>query len=1057
MAGDGSAHPAPQIPSKSTGAGRPLPERTRAQMERAFGHDFSRIRIHEGEHPRAVGALAYTQGEHIHFSPGTYRPHSIAGRRILGHELTHVVQQRGGRVAIPQGGGAPVNADARLEAEADRLGSRVATGASVLSPQALSAPGKPHPLVAPIQRYCWMCLGKCTNPKAHADYQDPGGPHTSKTPAPKKPSGRGSANAAAAASQSPSSASGDRSASRLASNIPEKRKAKVRSETPPSTASGNARAASPPSADGGPTLSPRSTTVKKKLRTAAYSGNGSSSAAAAAGGGGTDFSPPASNASPGLSLPPLASISADAAVADMSALSAVPAGPRRRREYVPPPPRSLADLAGVPTAPSPRKHSPPASPASAVAGKPAPSPNTVTSALTSANAEALAMDDVSPAAASEPASAESAKERSKREKVAPIRARPPVSPEMSGGGGAAAASASSSGSSLPALKPGKPPASVSPAQAEQLKDFIRPDLNRTKFVQKGGFNKEIGYEPREARSYAGDREPQTWKHFGTAALAATAEADKPLNEAAKAAAIAKAKAAEKAAAKAKAKAAAKAPASAAGNTAAEPAAASAKKKPVPYKKQPAPVEMQGELGLNANAIASTNDEAASKRFTERVTAAGGVQNFLEQHKPSGQPDRRVKMSRAKFLGGSDARAAAWANNPNQAARNPADEANAQAIHQTLLNADAAHYVDQSDPKAVQAAHKRLQEETGLLMVVSGKKHAELNVADFNARIGVPPASTRIAGPKRPCATCHAELEAKKIKPTSKRGLLILEQCECASAASAKNIKRDWKDQRNKPAVTVNAETGKDDPTAGTDSDTDEEGNVVPTARRVAPGTGAASARSKKPKAKPAAAAAAAAASSSSQQRTLDKFLTPKAARDSASPPASRAPSSDADDLDLVGMPKKTSPSKKVVASASSPLRPVATGDADATKAKAAKTVTVTSPSAINSAARKPDKTSASASAGGGFGGGGGAPMPVPMPMPVAMKEPGAAASDAEHAAYRRYRDAGGPLHPDDQARRDRERLNRKEESDRKAREAERAKSKSHKSDDDDWMRDVGDD
>ena len=116
------------------GGGAPLPEEVRARMERAFGADFSAVRIHEGPQAEAMGALAYTQGDDIHFAPGRYDPVGPAGQELLGHELAHVVQQREGRVAQPQGKDAPVNADAALEAEADALGARAARGEAAADP-----------------------------------------------------------------------------------------------------------------------------------------------------------------------------------------------------------------------------------------------------------------------------------------------------------------------------------------------------------------------------------------------------------------------------------------------------------------------------------------------------------------------------------------------------------------------------------------------------------------------------------------------------------------------------------------------------------------------------------------------------------------------------------------------------------------------------------------------------------------------------------------------------------------------------------------------------------
>lgn len=79
--------------------GMALAQNVRAEMEARFGHDFSRVRIHADAHAAAaaksVGALAYTVGSHVVFAGGQYQPLSQSGRRLLAHELTHVVQQGG--------------------------------------------------------------------------------------------------------------------------------------------------------------------------------------------------------------------------------------------------------------------------------------------------------------------------------------------------------------------------------------------------------------------------------------------------------------------------------------------------------------------------------------------------------------------------------------------------------------------------------------------------------------------------------------------------------------------------------------------------------------------------------------------------------------------------------------------------------------------------------------------------------------------------------------------------------------------------------------------------
>jgi hypothetical protein len=110
------------------GSGAPLPASTRQQMERSFGADFSGVRMHQGGAAEALGAQAFADGENVHFAPGRFQPGSRTGDALIGHELAHVVQQREGRVAAPQGKGAAVVEDAGLEAEADRMGDAAADG-----------------------------------------------------------------------------------------------------------------------------------------------------------------------------------------------------------------------------------------------------------------------------------------------------------------------------------------------------------------------------------------------------------------------------------------------------------------------------------------------------------------------------------------------------------------------------------------------------------------------------------------------------------------------------------------------------------------------------------------------------------------------------------------------------------------------------------------------------------------------------------------------------------------------------------------------------------------
>jgi hypothetical protein len=111
--------------ARSTG-GQPLPEAIQKKMESFFSADFSDVRVHVGQEASSIGALAFTHGSNIYFAPGLYSPGTPQGQQLLGHELTHVVQQRAGRVRNPFGSGVAVVQDPLMEAEAERMGLRAA-------------------------------------------------------------------------------------------------------------------------------------------------------------------------------------------------------------------------------------------------------------------------------------------------------------------------------------------------------------------------------------------------------------------------------------------------------------------------------------------------------------------------------------------------------------------------------------------------------------------------------------------------------------------------------------------------------------------------------------------------------------------------------------------------------------------------------------------------------------------------------------------------------------------------------------------------------------------
>lgn len=98
--GDGSVEARPSLESRlvaQKGRGSPLPDETRAFMEPRFGADFSGVRVHtDGEAAqlsRQLSARAFTHGQDIYLGAGKYDPGADAGKRLLAHELTHVVQQ----------------------------------------------------------------------------------------------------------------------------------------------------------------------------------------------------------------------------------------------------------------------------------------------------------------------------------------------------------------------------------------------------------------------------------------------------------------------------------------------------------------------------------------------------------------------------------------------------------------------------------------------------------------------------------------------------------------------------------------------------------------------------------------------------------------------------------------------------------------------------------------------------------------------------------------------------------------------------------------------------
>src|ERR1035437_919326 len=111
--------------------GQELDGTTRAFFEQRIGRDFSGVRVHSdaaaGASAHAVGASAYTVGNHVVFGSGRYSTGSTEGRKLLAHELVHTVQQSG--ADRNPGSGLPIGeaADAS-EGEAEGAAERLAQG-----------------------------------------------------------------------------------------------------------------------------------------------------------------------------------------------------------------------------------------------------------------------------------------------------------------------------------------------------------------------------------------------------------------------------------------------------------------------------------------------------------------------------------------------------------------------------------------------------------------------------------------------------------------------------------------------------------------------------------------------------------------------------------------------------------------------------------------------------------------------------------------------------------------------------------------------------------------
>ena len=85
------------------GGGRPLPVVTAQFFSAKMGHDFSRVEVYTGpeaaDSAKQLNAQAYTIGNRVVFNDGRYDPETEKGKKLLAHELVHVMQQNHQHIA----------------------------------------------------------------------------------------------------------------------------------------------------------------------------------------------------------------------------------------------------------------------------------------------------------------------------------------------------------------------------------------------------------------------------------------------------------------------------------------------------------------------------------------------------------------------------------------------------------------------------------------------------------------------------------------------------------------------------------------------------------------------------------------------------------------------------------------------------------------------------------------------------------------------------------------------------------------------------------------------
>jgi hypothetical protein len=132
--------------SSTRGGGDRLQDGVLQKMNSAFGQDFGGVGIHTdaaaADACRTMGAQAFTVGSDVYFDSGKYDPGSSSGQELIGHELTHVVQQQGGQAHGAQAKLAVGGTGDAHEQEADKMGAKAAAGPDGAAPDDPTKPKK---------------------------------------------------------------------------------------------------------------------------------------------------------------------------------------------------------------------------------------------------------------------------------------------------------------------------------------------------------------------------------------------------------------------------------------------------------------------------------------------------------------------------------------------------------------------------------------------------------------------------------------------------------------------------------------------------------------------------------------------------------------------------------------------------------------------------------------------------------------------------------------------------------------------------------------------------